>query len=144
MALSDYRWPDNSPEFRWSFSNRLYWNYWKSDEVLYHQFHDIYLQSLARRHASRILIALRRYKKNHNQWPGSLEEIKGAADAEIFVDPVNGGDFVYKLTDEGFRLYSRGENGIDEEGEWNVEIDPNEPKWPIAPTEDDRLYWPRK
>jgi hypothetical protein len=38
--------------------------------------------------------------------------------AEAFIDLINNGSFVYKLTDENFTLYSQGKNGIDEGGRW--------------------------
>ena len=90
-----------------------------------------------------ILIELRRYKNERNQWPETLKDIKAQAPAETFIDPTNGGDYVYKLTDENFTLYSTGKNAIDEEGERNTVFDPNESNWPIQ-KEDDILFWPRE
>ena len=146
MALPDYQWPNNVPEYRLPFYYFYYgfsWLFWEPSEFLYHQVHDLYLQLLAKRYSSRIMIALRRYKNEHNQWPGSLEDIKTSAPSEIFIDPINSGDYVYKLTGENFTLYSKGKNGIDEEGVRNTMHDPNEPKWPTT-KEDDILFWPRK
>jgi len=79
---------------------------------------EIYLRLLAHRCGIRILIALRRYKNEHGRWPRSLEDIKGIAPAEVFIDPRNEGSFVYRLTDGGFELYSKGPNKIDEEGKF--------------------------
>ena len=90
MASPDYRWPDNSSEFNWADYNEYLWFFWKPGDLLYHKVHDIYLQNLARRRSSRILIALRRYKDEHDQWPGSLEDIKTSAPSEIFIDPIKG------------------------------------------------------
>ena len=88
------------------------------------------------------MIALRRYKNKTGQWPEKLDEVKSLASAEILVDPINGGSFVYKLTEENFTLYSKGKNNIDEDGIRRVTYDPNDFKWPK--TEDDWLIWPPK
>jgi hypothetical protein len=66
---------------------------------------------------SRLIVTLRRYKNKHGRWPESLDSIKDRVPEEILVDPINGGSFVYKLTEENFTLYSKGKNNIDEAGE---------------------------
>jgi len=84
--------------------------------------------------ATRIIIALRRYKNEHGRWPEKLDDIRSIAPYEIFVDPVNNGKYVYKLTEQNFILYSRGRNNIDENSKGhfrNIE------------GEDDWLIWPR-
>jgi hypothetical protein len=79
----------------------------------------IYLRLLAKRRGNRILIAMRRYKNKHGTWPKSLGKIKNFVPAEILVDPINNKSFAYKLTADSFKLYSTGENGIDEGGKWD-------------------------
>jgi hypothetical protein len=93
---------------------------------VYHRF--LRLKSDAR--ATRIIIALRRYKNMYGRWPKVLEEVKEFVDAEIFIDPVNGGSYVYKLNEENFILYSRGENSIDENLKYKSGAD-DRPFWPI-------------
>jgi len=97
-----------------------------------------YLRLLADRRINRILIALRRYKNKNDHWPESLDVIQSSLQAEIFVDPFNNGPFVYKLTSDSFKLYSKGKNNIDEDGEyrsnWPEKAEPAEP--------DDWLFWP--
>jgi hypothetical protein len=107
---------------------------------VYDGAHDIYLRHVAQQRGTLLTIALRRYKNKSGQWPGSLDEVKSSAAEEIFVDPLNGGSFVYKLTDGNFELYSRGKNNIDENGLYNSTCDPNgrgckvkEDDWPIWP-----------
>ncbi|MCP4258824.1 MAG: hypothetical protein GY774_15175 [Planctomycetes bacterium] len=75
-----------------------------------------YLRLLARRRGNRILITMRRYKSKHGTWPKSLDSIKSFVPAEILVDPINNKSFIYKLTNDSFTLYSKGENGIDDGG----------------------------
>jgi len=98
--------------------------------------HDKYLRATAWKKASRLIIVLRRYKNRIGHWPESLEGIKSLASSEIFVDPINDGDFVYKLTEENFSLYSRGKNNIDERGERGI-------KEQDGTRVDDILFWPQ-
>ncbi|MFZ0034977.1 MAG: hypothetical protein WAK60_08340, partial [Sedimentisphaerales bacterium] len=86
---------------------------------------------------SRLIIALRRYKNKNGNWPESLDDIQSSAAEEIFIDPINGGSFIYKLTDENFTLYSNGKNGIDDGGKRD--------KWDEEKTgADDIAIWPPK
>jgi hypothetical protein len=85
-------------------------------EPVYYRIHDTYLRPIADDRGSRLLVALRRYKDKTGQWPERLEDIKTSAPAEIFVDPINNSSFVYKVTEDSFKLYSRGENDVDEDG----------------------------
>ena len=55
----------------------------------------------------------------------------------MFVDVINGGEFVYKLTGENFMLYSKGENNIDENGDRWI-------KKPDGTRADDVLFWPQR
>lgn len=81
----------------------------------------------------RILIALRRYKNEFGAWPGKLDEIRSELPAEMLVDPLNKGEFAYKLTDDGFKLYSKGENNIDEDGKYKSGSEEGPDDWPIWP-----------
>jgi len=110
-------------------------------EDTFERIQEIYLRLLADRRGNRILIALRRYKNKNDRWPKSLNELKSFPPAEIFIDPINGSSFVYKLTKENFTLYSKGKNNIDEDGIRRVTFDPNDFKWPKT-EEDDILIWP--
>jgi hypothetical protein len=83
----------------------------------FYRVHDLYLRMVADKRGSQILVALRRYKNANGRWPESLDEVQTFVPAETLVDPINGGLFVYRLTDDGFTLYSRGRNNIDDGGE---------------------------
>ena len=75
------------------------------------------------------MVALRRYKNIKGHWPQSLYEIKPMVVEDVLTDPQNNGLFVYKLTDDGFTLYSKGKNNIDEAGRKKDGAD----DWPIWP-----------
>jgi hypothetical protein len=87
------------------------------------------LKNIRSKRATRILIALKKHKNRTGQWPDSLASVK--ADIETFVDPVNGDEFVYKRQGDDFVLYSKGKNGIDDDGR-------NEPREKT----DDIMIWP--
>lgn len=78
-----------------------------------------------------ILIALKRYKNNHGKWPESLDEIQSQVPSEMLIDPLSKGSFVYELTDDGFMLYSKGHNKIDEGGTNRTKNSSDD--WPIWP-----------
>jgi hypothetical protein len=105
------------------------------EEETHHMFHDLYLRNISDNRAAQLVIALRRYKNECGHWPGSLEDVKPLAPVEIFVDPVNNDSFVYRLTEDGFTLYSKGKNGIDEAGDRRT-------KKPDGTETDDHLIWP--
>jgi hypothetical protein len=80
----------------------------------------------------RIFAALKRYYLQHQRWPQRLEELDIDNAGDVLTDPLCGKPFVYELTGQQFRLYSRGVNGADDDG---VNV-PKENK-------DDILLWPR-
>jgi len=92
----------------YSLFNRVrYWRFWRqfdSTEDLLDRIREIYLRQIAIRRGNRILIALRRYRNKTGRWPETLEGIKDLVPEEILVDPINGGSFVYRLTEENFTL----------------------------------------
>jgi hypothetical protein len=109
-------------------------------EPAYDGVHDTYLRTASQQRGDLLTIALRRYKNKAGHWPESLDEVKLLAAEEIFVDPMNGGSFVYKLADDKFKLYSKGKNNIDEGGQYNSKWDHNSREW--KEKEDDWLIWP--
>jgi len=104
----------------------------------YHNLHDKYhLRQVSNLKGCQISIALRRYKNMNGRWPQTLDAIRSSLSEEILTDPLNGGSFVYKLSDDGFRLYSKGRNNIDDGGKSDKR---GEPKTGA----DDWLMWPPK
>ena len=94
----------------------------------------LWQRMLAERCATRIMIALRRYRDKHGAWPESLEQVRSYLPAEALIDPQNNGTFVYQCTGDTFRLYSKGSNGVDENGEYNFDMEDRTGS-------DDRVYW---
>ena len=154
MIEPDFDWQREPPEL---FSLLTSWNFTRSrfdvgfwakllvsmSEGTYYGIHDLYLRNITEQRGNHLIIALRRYKNEHDHWPKKLVDIKPVAPADILVDPINDGSFVYKLTEENFTLYSKGKNNIDEGGLRKITIDPNESKWPKTEG-DDILIWSPK
>jgi hypothetical protein len=133
MAQVDYDWQNDIPKFSW---RSLRPNYHCFAYIIsgiqqpnYSGIHDLYLRSLANRKACQVIIALKEYKNKNDHWPQTLEEIRSLVPSQVLIDPINGGSFVYKLTDDGFRLYSKGPNNIDEDGDFR-----NGDDWPLWPS----------
>jgi hypothetical protein len=106
----------------------------------YYKFREVYQRRVTDKRGTQIIIGLRRYKNRNGRWPETLEDIRLLAPAEAFVDPSNDGSFVYKLREDAFILYSRGQNNIDEDGEHNVTFDTETGERRIL--QDDWLIWP--
>ncbi len=148
MAEQNYTWNKEPNDFssfltRHNFRKmRFNFNYLATvcanmAEKSYNDLHSIYLRTAADKKGSIILIAIRRYKNKNWHWPENLEQIKSFVQPDTLIDPLNNGSFVYKLTGDTFTLYSKGENNIDENGQY-------ESNWPQEAKPDDRLIWPPK
>jgi hypothetical protein len=133
MAEPDYDWKkEPARPFPWIKLNFRFMVEFPAGllEEPYYSIHDTYLRTIAQQRGARLTIALRCYKNKTGHWPESLDDMQSFALEEIFVDPINGGSFIYKLTDENFTLYSKGKNNIDEDGKYKEGAD----DWPIWPT----------
>jgi hypothetical protein len=77
----------------------------------------------ARDRVLRLAIAVRRHQLRTGGWPTGLGDVTGA-EAVGRADPcVDGGELIYRVTADGFVIYSVGENGRDDRGE-NAETAP--------------------
>ncbi len=151
MTEPDFDWQKEPEEVPitslFSISFRFNYSYMvnvmaKMSEQVYYRIPSIYRRAKAEQNGCLLIIALKRYKDKAGRWPESLDDIKSLVPAEIFIDPINNDSFVYKLTEDNFTLYSKGENNIDEDGQFNTIWDPNSFESMIE--QDDRLIWPPK
>ena len=102
-------------------------------DPLHEDLHLLYMRVLALKRGTHILIALRRHLNDHGDWPTSLDAMRPDVCPEILIDPFNRGDFVYRLTDDGFTLYSKGKNNFDEDGRCSSDSAKGPDDWPIWP-----------
>jgi hypothetical protein len=138
MAEPDFDWQKEREKPTKTF--RLNYRYLVEDlagilKPACHRIHDLYLRLMTDNKGGRIIIALRQYKNQNGFWPVNLNDVKSMAPVEIFVDPTNGGDFVYEITEENFRLYSKGKNNVDEDGKYKR-------RYGETSEGDDWLIWP--
>lgn len=108
---------------------------------VYCKIHDLYLRFMTDRRGCLVLVGLRRYKTEEGRWPKTLKQIENLVDSEVLVDAFAESPFVYKPTDEDFRLYSKGKNGVDEDGQYEVKY--SEDYRTRETVTDDWMIWPR-
>lgn len=87
------------------------------------------LRLQASQQATRILIALRHHKEKTGAWPETLEQTEPKLPEQMLIDPQNNGPFAYKCDGDDFVFYSKGPNGIDEDGVASKPAD-DYPIWP--------------
>ncbi|MGA2070754.1 MAG: hypothetical protein ABSG97_05335 [Sedimentisphaerales bacterium] len=143
MAKPDFKWsgkPDRVSIFQFQFIIDFRWLiqlHTSINKEVYFRIHDHYLRKSAEQRGTLLLIAMRRYKNANGHWPDSLDDVKTLVSAETFIDPMNNGSLVYKRTDDGFTLYGKGKNGIDDGGKgYSNAEDKGEP--------DDLMIWPTR
>jgi len=121
MAEPEFDWA-HEPQNRYSFITKenftrirfnFEFNVKRMTDVLeenYYRIHEIYMNNLALRRGSRLLIAIKQYYNEHGIWPANLDAVKSAPPAETFIDPVTGNLLEYDNHGERFSLYGETEN----------------------------------
>jgi hypothetical protein len=66
---------------------------------------------------TRLAAALTLFRAEHRTYPAKLSELVPGMFKELPVDNYNAKPFIYKRTDDGYLLYSVGDNGTDEGGD---------------------------
>jgi len=94
--------------------------------------------AITARRGAWLVLGLRRYRDAHGVWPQTLDAISEDVPAEAFVDPTAGEAFVYALDGDGFKLYSKGINRIDDGGRHGYvkaldKFEDDIPLWPPPP-----------
>ena len=65
----------------------------------------------------RLMLALRVHQQRHGAYPKTLEPLADLLGGELPLGPFANQPYHYKLTEEGYRLWSVGPDGIDDNGE---------------------------
>ncbi len=103
------------------------------------RYYQLRARSEASRRATQLAYATRLFKERNGRWPESLSELPAEYGETMRTDPFSGRDFGYRVTDDGPRIYSASENGIDDGGthsrRWNDEITNDAGS-------DDYVFWP--
>jgi hypothetical protein len=61
-------------------------------------------------------LRLRAYRAKHGRWPEALEEVVAEGHEDLLTDPYSSQPFIYRPGEAEFLLYSVGEDGVDEGG----------------------------
>lgn len=91
----------------------------------------------ASRRGTQLTYAVHLFKARNGRWPSSLDELPAEHGQTMKTDPFTGGQFSYRLGDNGPTIYTAGENGRDDGGV-------HSPRW-TGETEgesDDFVFWP--
>lgn len=72
---------------------------------------------LAQRDCTILGIAAHEFRRKHERWPQSLDELVNYQDVSAPLDPHTGSPIKFASGEKSFRIYSVGSNGIDEQGE---------------------------
>lgn len=103
------------------------------------RYYQLTNRSEASRRATQLSYAIHLYEARNGQWPRSLDDLPPRYTQGVRTDPFSGGDFVYRVTENGPMLYSTSENGRDDGGShhrrWGDEQLGNEDG-------DDHVFWP--
>lgn len=111
------------------------------------RYYKLKARSETSRRATQLVYATHVFKAETGRWPESLSELSTAtvpgltyADIErMRIDPFSGGYFGYRVGENGPRIWSASENGLDDGGvhapRWDDEPDP-------TTGSDDHVFWP--
>lgn len=91
----------------------------------------------ASRRATQLAYGAGLFKAREGRWPASLAELRDLVGADVAVDPMSGGAFGYRLDSDGPRIWSAGENAVDDGGD-------HAPRWGEGEGEasDDYVFYP--
>jgi hypothetical protein len=81
----------------------------------------------ARRRCALAALAVDRFRRAHDgTLPASLEVLPGYAPECLWLDPFNNQPLRYRITPEGYRIYSLGPDQIDQQGTRRTDSDDRE------------------
>jgi hypothetical protein len=87
------------------------------------------------------IISILRFKYDNNNYPETLQQLKEAGYiSEIPIDPFSGKEIAYKLTKDGFTIYSFGSDFDDDGGKMNVTKNGKPYLWDAK--DGDAVFWP--
>lgn len=93
-------------------------------------------QAVANITMCRLVLALKAHRRDTGAYPASLRELQPSLDWTIPDDPFSGQPYVYRRQEQGFVLYSVGENAVDDGG-----MSEYEPKSGIWRGETSDIVW---
>lgn len=103
-----------------------------------------YHETKARTNALIVVLAALRYHQNSGRYPQSLQELVGAGYLQSLpMDPYSDGPLVYRVTEDGFTLYSVGEDFVDNSAVVTFNSGFSTPRRKVLEiNRPDIVYWP--
>ena len=90
--------------------------------------------------ATQTIVAILRYRAERDSYPATLDELVQAGYLDALPDdPFGAGPLSYRRTDDGFLLYSWGENGRDDGGQQGTDHQGKPRMWSY---DGDWVFWP--
>jgi len=105
------------------------------------RYYQIMEATRASRRATQLVYATELFKARNGRYPDSLDELPDDRGAEMKIDPFSGDYFRYELTEQGPRIYSVSEDGIDNGGAHSRSWGMNRGE-PESSGSDDYVFWP--
>jgi hypothetical protein len=102
------------------------------------RYYQLTARAQADRRATQLAYATELFKARYGRYPESLAELPGDRGDVMKIDPFTGDYFGYELTEDGPRIYSRSEDGLDGGGV-------HAPRWGDQAEEgasDDYVFYP--
>ena len=102
------------------------------------RYYQLRARSTASQRATQLAYATELFKAHHGRYPESIAELPGDRGETMKIDPFTGDYFGYQLTEDGPRIYSMSEDGLDGGGV-------HAPRWNDVPADDgsdDHVFWP--
>ncbi len=103
------------------------------------RYYTLRVRGEASRRATQLAFAAYQFKASTGKFPKSIDEIPAEYGDTMRIDPFTGRFFGYRLTEDGLRIYSLSENGVDDGGV-------HSPRWEDRiendAGSDDFVFWP--
>jgi len=103
------------------------------------RYHQLRARGRASRRATQLAYATELFKRRTGRYPSSLAELPNDRGETMKIDPFTGDYFGYRLTDDGPRIYSLSEDGIDSGGNHSPQWDRDNGN---EEGSDDYVFWP--
>lgn len=82
-----------------------------------------------------LLLRIHIFHEQTGGWPKELSLLLTKDGKSLSIDPYSNEEYIYRVTDSGFTLYSVGADGKDDKGR-------HDPKWGEGPGGGDYVFWP--
>ena len=133
------QWPDAFEKIQNEIRDRIYWQLYSSELMLYCKIAQIRLRVLGQLRCTETALAVERYRLKYDALPESLEALVPEFMEAVPLEPFDGQPLRYIRREGGYTVYTIGEDGVDNGGwskeqmaEETGEENPKEYDWPFT------------